>query len=570
MIFAPLTELKLHLARHRAADLYLDTFPYNQHSTAGDALRLGLPLLTLSGDTFASRVAGSFLTSLGLPELIARDLSEYESIAKRLASSPSLNSELRSRLDNQLRVGGVFSGAMTARKLEQGYREMWELHRQALPPRTIYVELETTVEVESRTERLQLGNQLLQQGRYEEAESIYREILIHTPDSPAVQSNLGATLREAGRLEEAIDCFKAALQFQPDFVDAMLNLGTTYQDLDRPSEALEAFQAALRLQPDKVDILANVVHLKQKLCDWSSLDSLNEQIIGYLDTDSFENSETLIPPFAALALHKPTTALQQLRCNRAWTDGPHGVLKSLKRRDLSSNRDTQAFGAKMIADAVQSASADRNRTKRRLKIGYLSSEFRYHPTAFLVSTLFAAHDRSAFEIYAYSYGPNDHSRYRKRVEMGVDRFVEIVDLSFADAAACIRRDEIDILVDLTGVTQLARTEILGYRPAPIQVNYLGYPSTMGSEFVDYIIVDDFVVPPTQQIAFAEKLVAIPSCYQANENWTPLAPPTTKRRDHGLPEQGFVFCDFNAGFKISERMFAVWMSLLRDVPVASCG
>jgi protein O-GlcNAc transferase len=209
-----------------------------------------------------------------------------------------------------------------------------------------------------------------------------------------------------------------------------------------------------------------------------------------------------------------------------------------------------------------------NRTttpKTKMTIGYLSADFRSHAVACLIAELIEKHDRSRFAIHGYSYGRDDGSAIRGRLVRAFDRFVDVSNLSHLQAAQRIAHDEVQVLVDLTGYTRNARTHILALRPAPIQVNYLGYPGTMGASFIDYILVDDYIVPSNQQPSFTEKLVHLPGCYQINDSQREIASCTQSRAECGLPEAGFVFCSFNNNFKITPEMFGVWMTLLKEVP-----
>jgi predicted O-linked N-acetylglucosamine transferase (SPINDLY family) len=200
----------------------------------------------------------------------------------------------------------------------------------------------------------------------------------------------------------------------------------------------------------------------------------------------------------------------------------------------------------------------------KLRIGYLSADFRAHAVASLSVELFEKHDRERFEVFGYSLGPNDASPMRRRLVDAFDQFVDIHDRSYTDGAKQIAADSIDILVDLTGYTKHARTQILALRPATIQVNYLGYPGTMAAPFVDYVVVDDFVVPPDQQPFFTEKLVYLPGCYQVNSR-REVSPQTPSRASCGLPENAFVFGAFNSSHKISPSVFEVWMEFLKSIP-----
>ena len=200
----------------------------------------------------------------------------------------------------------------------------------------------------------------------------------------------------------------------------------------------------------------------------------------------------------------------------------------------------------------------------KIKIGYLSADLHEHATAYLIAELIEKHCRDRFTICGYSLGADDDSAMRRRLVRAFDRFVDLKDATFEEAARQIAADGVDILVDLKGYTTHAQTEILAFRPAPLQVNYLGFPGTMGAEFMDYILVDEFIVPPDQQQFFTEKVVYLPGCYQVNDSRREIAGPTS-RSACGLPETGFVFCCFNQTYKITAELFAVWMDLLKAVP-----
>jgi predicted O-linked N-acetylglucosamine transferase (SPINDLY family) len=201
----------------------------------------------------------------------------------------------------------------------------------------------------------------------------------------------------------------------------------------------------------------------------------------------------------------------------------------------------------------------------RIRIGYLSGDFHQHATAHLMAGLFEHHNRQRFEIIAYSYDADDGSPMRARLNRGFDRFVDISQLSHREAALRIHADEVEILVDLKGYTHHARPQIASYRPAPVQVSYLGYPATMGADFIDYIIVDEAVVPKSQQPFFLERLVHLPDCYQVNDSKREIAAAAPSRADCGLPVNGFVFCSFNNSYKITPAFFDIWTRLLKAVP-----
>jgi predicted O-linked N-acetylglucosamine transferase (SPINDLY family) len=200
----------------------------------------------------------------------------------------------------------------------------------------------------------------------------------------------------------------------------------------------------------------------------------------------------------------------------------------------------------------------------RIRIAYLSADFHDHAVMHLMAGLFEQHDRSQFDVVAVSFGPDPSTDTRARLKDAFERFIDVRHLRDDEIAKLLRDLETDIAIDLKGFTDDARTGIFAFRPAPIQVNYLGYPGTMGAPYIDYIIVDPIVVPHDQRLAYAEKIVYLPHCYQVNDAKRLIAERTPTRSEATLPETGFVFCSFNNNYKITPTMFDVWMRLLRDI------
>jgi predicted O-linked N-acetylglucosamine transferase (SPINDLY family) len=237
---------------------------------------------------------------------------------------------------------------------------------------------------------------------------------------------------------------------------------------------------------------------------------------------------------------------------------------------LSSTSEEQLECARHVTAAVAVRAPlmlprAKPRQAEKIRLGYLSHDFRENALAILIPGLIEEHDRQRFEVVGYSYGPDDHSARRARLEGAFDRFVDIRDMQDREAAELIHADALDILIDLNGYTGDSRAEILACRPAPIQVNYLGFTATMGADFIDYIIADRFVVPEDQQPFFSEKLVHLPDCYQCNDEKREIAERTPSRAECGLPETGFVFCCFSNSYKITPTFFDIWMRLLHAVP-----
>jgi predicted O-linked N-acetylglucosamine transferase (SPINDLY family) len=382
-----------------------------------------------------------------------------------------------------------------------------------------------------------LGLALREQGDLEAAVAHYRQALALRPSFAAAYCNLGNAMMEKGELHDALAAYQEALKCRPAYAEVYSNLGAALSDQGKPVEAIAHYRQALALKPDLIETENKLMHQLQHLCEWFELDGLIDRQRQSLHAAS----STQAPPFNLLAI--PSSSADQLTCARKWVASRLTLVARL--------RDGLGFHFTRIA-------------KRRLRIGYLSADFREHPIARLIAEVLERHDRAAVEVCAYSYGPDDGSDIRQRIARACDLFVDIRRNPFAEAARQIYEDGVDILVDLMGYTGSARTQILALRPAPIQVNYLGYPGTMGATFMDYIITDRFITPPDQQPYFAEKFVYLPDCYQANSRQHPMADTTPSRVDCDLPSEGFVFCCFNNTYKITPVIFDVWMRLLRAV------
>lgn len=782
LVFAPRRPAAEHLARYRLADLFLDTFPVNAHTTASDALWAGCPLLTIAGTTFVSRVAGSLLRAIGLPELITTSLEEYEAITLQLARDPRMLGELRARLEFNRATSSLFDAGRFARNLETAYGTMFDIYNSAEKPRPFAVAgseaarcvsvsvsesprvakqdfikraerslpitkeqtqetspidieqiLRTAIghhqagqrtEAESLYRRIlaqapdhdrvhyllgmfalqgnryddsaehlrrasiiqptnsvyqsSLGYVLMRQGKLDEAATYYRQALKLTPDSAETFNNLGILVKDQGKLDEAIACYRRALELKPGYVEAYNNLGISLHDQGNIEEAIACYGRALELKPEFVEAINNLgnalkakgkadeasacyrralelnpsyadahnnfgtllhdqgtpeqavscfrqaielnpryaeaysnlgtslheqghfneaiacfrqalelkpkyaealknlgdalkdegkideavsfyrravelkpnyagalcdmVHQLQQICKWDGLKELSKRVVEAVEVEVEGENAATVSPFSFLALPTITTAKQQLRCAQRWAD------EHLKRSGASHVS---------IDPAVKRTS--------KITVGYLSADFRVHPMAFLMCELFEKHNRDRFEIVGYSYGPDDGSTIRQRLVNAFDRFVDIKSDSHLQAAKRIAADGVDILVDLQAYTAHARPAILAFHPAPIQVNYLGYPGTMGATFMDYILVDDFIVPSSQQPFYTEKLVHLPGCYQVNDSRREIADKTPSRAECGLPARGFVFCSFNNNYKITPDIFDVWMRILHAVP-----
>ncbi|NJM33950.1 MAG: tetratricopeptide repeat protein [Rhodomicrobium sp.] len=415
-----------------------------------------------------------------------------------------------------------------------------------------------------------LGCLLQQQGRLDEALQEHKTALELKPDAAESHSNLGIALKELGRLSDAMACYKTAIKLKPNYADAYSNMGVVLDlmrqhreaadayrkaialnpklnlayinlagslwEQNQIGEAIETYAKALEADPDQAHALVDYYHVRRHACDWDGLDAIEEKI----RTSTYRKGKR-VPSFPILNV--PGGAEDHLLSARSWVKG------------------AQAPAAAALLTWVYPGTA----RDGRLRIGYLSADYYGHATASLIAEMIERHDRKHFEVFGYCFSRDDGSEVRRRLMTAFDRFVLTRHMPHAEAAQRIHEDKIDILIDLKGYTMDARTEILMCRPSPIQVNYLGYPGTMGADFIDYILADSFILPMDQQPFFDEKIVHLPGCYQPNDTKRAIAETAPSRRECGLPESGVVFCCFNNTYKITRDVFAAWMRILQDVP-----
>jgi protein O-GlcNAc transferase len=376
------------------------------------------------------------------------------------------------------------------------------------------------------------GNALIELKRHEEALASYDRALTCNPDHSDALNNWGNTLRDLNRPEEALAGYDRALTVKPDNADALNNLGNALQDLKRHEEAIKAFERLLGVRPDYDYARGTLQSLRLHCCDWQDYDRNVEPIVS--DVVAGKRAAT---PFIFLALSGSPGA--QLQC-------------------------AQTFSRDKYAAAGPALWQGERYGHDRIRVAYLSADFYNHATAYLIAELFETHDKARFETTAISFGPDSSNEWRTRLENSFDRFIDVRRHRDRDTAVLLRELEIDIAVDLKGYTQDSRAGILSYRPAPIQVNFLGYPGTMGADYIDYIVADRIIIPDDQQRHYAEKVVCLPDSYQPNDRKRRIGEHAPTRVAAGLPETGFVFCSFNNNYKIVPPVFDVWMRLLQAV------
>ncbi|MDB5580603.1 MAG: repeat-containing protein, partial [Bradyrhizobium sp.] len=410
------------------------------------------------------------------------------------------------------------------------------------------------------------GHVLERLKRHEEALAAYDHAIAVRPDLAAAHANRGNTLRELKRFPESMASYDRAIALQPDMVEALSNRGMILHELKRLEEALPSYDQALAIRPDYVDALNNRAQTYQELKRFEEAQADFDRILqvnpahahGFsgaaacaINLSDWDRRERFAPNVAAhIADRKsgfsPFTLI-------GYSDDP--ALQMQCARNYIENR---------VPYPPQPMWTGQKWRNEKIRIAYVSADFRSHATAFLMAELFEQHDKSRFETYAISFSTDDKTDMRRRLVAAFDHFHDVTGISDKDVAKLMLELQIDIAIDLKGYTQDARPEIFEHRPSPIQVNYLGYPGSLGCRQMDYIIADRTVAPFEHAPFFSEKIVQLPDSYQVNDTHRKVSPNVPTRAAAGLPEQGFVFCSFNNNWKITPPVFDIWMRLLKQV------
>jgi predicted O-linked N-acetylglucosamine transferase (SPINDLY family) len=411
------------------------------------------------------------------------------------------------------------------------------------------------------------GNVLTLLGRFEEALESYDRALSVAPDAETLR-NRAQALQSLNRPGEALASYDAALQRDPKDAQSWFKRGVLLGEQGRPDEALASYDRVLALQPGHVEALNNrgygwwlfkqryvpavadmqkalalapdfpyarggVLHLNMYAADWSRLEREKAAI-----SQGIAAGALVARPFMLQALSDNPAELQA--CARIYVRDQYPPVMTLAHdRTARKGRD-------------------------KIKIGYLSGEFREQATAILMAGLYERHDRDAFEIIAIDNDSADQSAMTARLKQAFDGWIDIGGLSGAQAAEKIRAAQIDILVNLNGYFGKHRMDVFAHRPAPLQVNYLGFPGTLGAPYIDYIIADRIVIPADEDVFYDEQVITLPGSYQVNDDRGRVIAPVPSRSEAGLPDDAFVFCNFNQSYKLTPETFASWMRILKQV------
>jgi predicted O-linked N-acetylglucosamine transferase (SPINDLY family) len=368
--------------------------------------------------------------------------------------------------------------------------------------------------------------------RQDEALASYDKALALEPTYPDAWNNRGVVLKDIKRLDEALACFDRAIALQPNYVDAYVNRAPVLRDLKRVDAAADSLAKALALKPDYEFLTGYWLEAKMMACDW---EGLSENLVKC--AAGIRGGRKMATPFPLLALF----------------DDP-----SLHRHAA------EIYIAAKYPRSNTLGPMARHNPGEKLRIGYYSADFHNHATAYLIAETFEAHDPRRFELYGFSFGPDARDEMRQRLSHPFARFIDIRGMSDKEVARLSRELGIDIAVDLKGYTQDSRPGIFAERAAPLQVHYLGYPGTMGCDYMDYVIADAIVIPIGSEGSYVEKVLRLPYSYQCNDSHRKISSKPLTREGAGLPESGFVFCSFNNNYKIQPEPFESWMRVLKAV------
>lgn len=377
------------------------------------------------------------------------------------------------------------------------------------------------------------GSALQGLGRFDEALQAYDRALVIQPGYVDVLLNSGALLRTLHRHHDALARFNHILTVAPDHPAALGNCGILLTEFKQSAHAIRMFERLVQVKPEYDYGLGLLFFERLHVCDWTDFDALRARIV------------------------------EGVRAGRR-------VCKSLAFMSASADAAEHQQSARIFAaqqnprQPVALWNGERYRHER-IRIAYISPDLREHPVSHLMCGIFERHDKRQFETIAISLGVDDGSRLRGRILAAFDEFVDARDWTAERIARWMRAREIDIAIDLGGYTSDTRTAVFAWRPAPVQVNYLGYPGTMGVDYYDYILADRHIIPPAHQGFYDERVVYLPDAYLPVDDSVQIAERTPTRAECGLPEEGIVFCSFSHDYKITPPVFDVWMRLLAQVP-----
>jgi len=503
------------------------------------------------------------------------------------------NDESLASYDHVLSIDPIFPGALSSRGNVLNALGRYE---EALASYDRAVALEPGI-AEAFYSR---GNVLRKLNRNADALASYDRTLVLQPDFANALYNRANVLRDLGLHEDAITAYDRALEIRPDFVEALYNRGNVLREINRHEDALISYDRVLALRPAYAEALNNrgnaLAALKRyddALVAYDGSLAVRRDFAPALynrgnalwELKRYRDAAATFSQLIAIAPEYDYAPGWLLTCQMQCCDWEHAT-RDIEHMTAIVERGGRAVLPFAFLAASPSAAAQltcartyvaykfpesprpvwqRERYRHdKIRVAYLSADFYEHATAYLMAGLFENHDKQRFETVGVSFGPDARDEMRRRIERSFNRFVDVRRIGDRDVAHMLREWEIDIAVDIKGFANDCRTGILSHRPAPIQVNYLGWPGTMGADYIDYIIADAHVIPPGDESFYSEKVVRLPDSYQINDSRRRISQQKPRRCEHNLPDAGFVFCCFNNNYKIWPGIYDIWMRLLSEV------
>ena len=422
------------------------------------------------------------------------------------------------------------------------------------------------IDSSNATYYIKYGNLLNRLGRVDEAITAYRKSIEINPDNSGAYVNLGYIYQKLGNYDEESECLKKSVEINEDY-EVYINLAISYSKVKDYKNAIAFYDEAIKFDPNKAEAFLHKAYFYQSIKEIDKailsfskalqVDKSYKYLFGehfyaknsICDWSNFEDDSN----FIKLRLNQGLRVAHPLAvCNNF-----DGLLIQKKAAEIWAN-DKCPYDDSL-------GSINKYSKNKKIKIGYFSGDFSDHPVGFIIADLFERHDKEKFESFGFSVTKKINSETRNRIKKSFDEFIDVENYSDKDVALLAREKKIDIAIDLGGYTKSSRPGIFAMRAAPIQISYLGYPGTTGTNYIDYIFSDKFILPKASQKYYTEKIIYLPKCYQPNEEKLPVSKKIFTRKSQGLPDTGFVFCCFNNSWKITPKIFKLWITLLSNVP-----
>ena len=406
-----------------------------------------------------------------------------------------------------------------------------------------------------------LGSILKKLRKIKEAEKIIRQAIKINPNIAESYINLGIILKDIGKINEAQLCLSKAIKISPNSAEAHTCLGNIFKDLGKIEEAEFYFRKAIQIKPNFAEGYSNLANMLRDIGQFIEAIYFYEKAIKF-------NSELSIAKAGLIGCRALVCDWSEKKKESIWlnTLGIEG--SSVGLLDLLYSEDNARKQLKRATkfyneNYYRNTESIQISKKEKIHVGYFSSDFRAHPTMYLIASILELHDKSKFKIYLYSFAPNE-DEYTSRAKKSGCIFKNIKELDNIEVVKIAREDKLDIAIDLMGYIQYNRMNIFSHRVAPIQINFLGYPASLGASTFEYIIADDIIIPKKNEIFYSEKIIRMPNCYQCNDNKKNISNDPISRNEFNLPDKGFIFTCFNANNKITPNEFNIWMRLLKEI------